>query len=301
MLQAFQNGDPRNSPSLFLWKRIKQDSRAQRAKNREARRLFTITPERVTTCSSAAIVSDITTTPSTSTYLPSTSTPLPSTSTPLPSLPSTSTPLPSNGTPLQSTSTPLPSTDTPLPSTSTSLPSTTSTPLPSTSTPLPSTSTPLPQLLIAQVGEQLDTNYTVYELPGPSGLQAEEWELPGPSGLQAEEWELPGPSGLQADEYRLMNEALLKRIKVLEEEKRGRLSDSTKLPFCIEQIQHDDKLVQFYTGFSSFRLFLAFFELLGLLWTILTSGGQKMVQGNVVNSEKLMEKTSCFLSYLNLS
>ena len=94
-------------------------------------------------------------------------------------------------------------------------------------------------------------------------LQAEEWELPGPSRLQAEEWELPGPSRLQADEYRLMNEALLKRIKVLEEEKRGRLSDSTKLPFCIEQIQHDDKLVQFYTGFSSFRLFLAFFELLG--------------------------------------
>ena len=93
----FQKGDPRNSPSLFLWKRIKQDSRAQRAKNREARRLFTITPERVTTCSSAAIVSDINTTPS--------------------------------------------------------------------------TSTPLPQILIAQVGDQLDTNYTVYELLGPSGLQ----------------------------------------------------------------------------------------------------------------------------------
>ena len=81
-----------------------------------------------------------------------------------------------------------------------------------------------------------------------------------------------------------MNEALLKRIKVLEEEKRGRLSDSTKLPFCIEQIQHDDKLVQFYTGFSTFRLFLAFFELLALLWTIFTSGGQKMVQGNVVTT-----------------
>ena len=244
----FQNGDPRNSPNLFLWKRIKQDSRAQRAKNREARRLFTITPEHVTTCSSAAIVSDITTTPSTSTYLPSTSTylpststylpststPLPSTSTPLPSLPSTSTPLPSTGTPLQSASTPLQSTSTPLPSTSTPLPSlpsnstplpststplpststplpslpststplqststllpststplpststplqSTSTLLPSTSTPLPSTSTPLPQLLIAQVGEQLDTNYTIYELPVPSGLQAEEWELPGP-------------------------------------------------------------------------------------------------------------------------
>ena len=287
----------------------------KRAKNREARRLFTITPERVTTCSSAAIVSDITTTPSTSTYLPSTSTPLPptstplpststplqststplpststplpslpsnstplpSTSTPLPSLPSTSTPLQSTSTPLPSTSTPLPSTSTPLPSTSTPLPSTstplpsTSTPLQSTSTPLPSTSTPLPQLLIAQVGEQLDTNYTVYELPGPSGLQAEEWEL-------------PGPSRLQADEYRLMNEALLKRIKVLEEEKRGRLSDSTKLPFCIEQIQHDDKLVQFYTGFSSFRLFLAFFELLGPAVDHLYFWGSKDGQGNVVTT-----------------
>ena len=211
----FQNEEPRNSPSLFLWKHIKQDSRAQRAKNREARRLFSITPEHVTTCSSAAIVSDIATTPSTSTYLPSTSTPLPFTSTPLPSLPSTSTPLPSTGTPtstpLPSTSTPLPSlasNSTPLPSTSTPLPSlpststplqSTSTPLPSTSTPLRSTSTPLPQLLIAQVGEQLDTDYTVYELSGPSGLQAEEWELPGPSGLQAEEWELPGPSRLQAN------------------------------------------------------------------------------------------------------
>ena len=115
---------------LQAWKRIKQDSRAQRAKNREARRFFTITPERVTTCSSAAIVSDITTTPSTSTYLPSTSTPLLSTSTPLPSSTISSTPLlslPSNSTPLPSTSTPLPS-------------------LPSTGTPLQYTSTPLPSL-----------------------------------------------------------------------------------------------------------------------------------------------------------
>ena len=86
----FKMGIPVILQACFYGSVFKQDSRAQRAKNREARRLFTITPERVTTCSSAAIVSDITTTPSTSTYLPSTSTPLPSTSTPLPSLPSTS-------------------------------------------------------------------------------------------------------------------------------------------------------------------------------------------------------------------
>ena len=131
-------------------------------------------------------------------------------------------------------------------------------------------------------------------------LQAEEWELPGPSRLQADEWELPGPSGLQADEYRLMNEALLKRIKVLEEEKKGRLSDSTKLPFCIEQIQHDDKLVQFYTGFSLFRLFLAFFELLGPAVDHLNFWGSKDGARKRCKLRKIDGKNQLFLVLLKL-
>ena len=90
----------------------------------------------------------------------------------------------------------------------------------------PATSTPQSQLQIVQVGEQLETNYTVHELPGPSGLQP--------------------------DECHLINQALLTRIEVLEEEnKLSDLKNSDKQPFCIEQIQHDNKLVQFFTGLGS--------------------------------------------------
>ena len=97
-----------------------------------------------------------------------------------------------------------------------------------------------------------------------------------------------------------MNEALLKRIKVLEEEKKGRLSDSTKLPFCIEQIQHDDKLVQFYTGFSSFRLFLAFFELLGPAVDHLNFWGSKDGARKRCKLRKIDGKNQLFLVLLKL-
>ena len=105
---------------------------------------------------------------------------------------------------------------------------------------------------------------------------------------------------MQADEYRLMNEALLKRIKVLEEEKKGHLSDSTKLPFCIEQIQHDDKLVQFYTGFSSFRLFLAFFELLGPAVDHLNFWGSKDGARKRCKLRKIDGRNQLFLVLLKL-
>ena len=59
----FLNGDPRNTPSILLEKRlvspIKRDPRANSAKNREDQRyqeLYSMTPERGTTCSSVAPV-----------------------------------------------------------------------------------------------------------------------------------------------------------------------------------------------------------------------------------------------------
>ena len=58
--------------------------------------------------------------------------------------------------------------------------------------------------------------------------------------------------------------ALLTRLELLESEKKKvEMKKSEKRYFRIEDIQHDDKLVQFYTGFTSYALFLAFFELLG--------------------------------------
>jgi len=97
--------------------------------------------------------------------------------------------------------------------------------------------TTLPQFDIAQAGEQLETDYSVHELPGSSVMEPEE--------------------------CRLINQALLTRLELLESEKKKMDSKKDKQFFHIQDIQHDDKLVQFYTGFTSFTLFLAFFELLG--------------------------------------
>ena len=82
--------------------------------------------------------------------------------------------------------------------------------------------TPHPYFKIAQAGEQLETNYSVHELPGFSGMEPEE--------------------------CRLINQALLTRIELLESEKKKEMdSKNNKQFFCIECLQHDDKLVQFYT------------------------------------------------------
>ena len=80
-------------------------------------------------------------------------------------------------------------------------------------------------------------------LPGPSSvLSGTSAALPGPSSA------LPGPSAALP----------------------GPSSASSGIPsvlplqvFTIEEIQHDDKLVCFYTGFVSYKIYLAFFNFLG--------------------------------------
>ena len=64
----------------------------------------------------------------------------------------------------------------------------------------------------------------------------------------------------------VMNVALLKRIEYLEAEN-SKLKEAaeTSKParFSISQICHNDKLVSFYTGFATYKIFLAFFTFLG--------------------------------------
>ena len=100
-------------------------------------------------------------------------------------------------------------------------------------TPAPTTPTVSQKVHTAVVGEQFDTVYQVHELPSIDTVP-------------------------QSSE-RLVNVALLARIEALEAE-----NGSLKLPhkvnhFRVEDIQHSDKLVRFYTGFVSFMVFLAFF------------------------------------------
>ena len=64
----------------------------------------------------------------------------------------------------------------------------------------------------------------------------------------------------------MVSSALTARIEALEAENANLKSSATKpkaVHFGIDKIIHDDRLVAFYTGFSSYRIFLAFFSFLG--------------------------------------
>lgn len=117
-------------------------------------------------------------------------------------------------------------------------------------TPLSSQSPPALQLTV-KVGEQLEVDYQVHELPGKSENTPETTSA--------------CPSATMAPQQNLISAALLARIKVLEAEN-ARLKkclSSEETYFGMEQIIHDDHLVSFYTGFRSYKVFLAFFQFLG--------------------------------------
>ena len=105
-------------------------------------------------------------------------------------------------------------------------------------------------LLTASVGEQLDTNYTVHELPCPGSHVCESHST----------------SNLSDDsiDY-VVNAELLSKIELLEAENRYLKVTSCKVSqqFRIEQIQSNDHLFCYYTGFISYSVFIAFFKCLG--------------------------------------
>ena len=112
-------------------------------------------------------------------------------------------------------------------------------------------STPLVQLpLVAFVGKQLDSDYQVHELPcNPTTSRT-----------------LDVTSTQSLEDSNLVSSALTARIEALEAENASLKSSATKqkaVHFGIDQIKHDDRLVAFYTGFSSYSIFLAFFFFLG--------------------------------------
>ena len=63
----------------------------------------------------------------------------------------------------------------------------------------------------------------------------------------------------------LVNTSLLARIEFLESENAHMKEQSmpSVVHFRISQIKHDDHLVRFYTGFTSYMVYLAFFNFLG--------------------------------------
>ncbi len=86
-------------------------------------------------------------------------------------------------------------------------------------------------------------------------------ELPGDIGDSTVEGTTPGPSVTTSEDRNLVSAALIARIEVLEAENtrlKTSLSNKGTARFGIEQIKHDDRLISFYTGFSSYAILMAF-------------------------------------------
>ena len=148
-----------------------------------------------------------------------------------------------------------------------------------------STTSPEPdhEVLTTVVGDQYDSDYEVHELPS----------VEEPAHHQ------PTCSSTEV----IVNTALLARIEALEAEnqhlKRKQKGKSVSY-FKIEDICHDDKLVQFYTGLLSYTVFLAFFEFLGPVVEHLNYWGSKEGHRRRSRSKKLDPKNQLFLTLVKL-
>ena len=110
--------------------------------------------------------------------------------------------------------------------------------------------------LTACIGEQLDLDYQVHELPQ---------DIDETSSKKT----TPQPRSIATEDENLVNAALMARIEFLEAENvtlkkclSGKEGSQT-VHLGINSIKHDDSLISFYTGFSSYAIFLAFFQFLG--------------------------------------
>ena len=114
-------------------------------------------------------------------------------------------------------------------------------------------------LLVTQVGEQLETEYQLHELPTDDSLS---------TSTSSRTLSSPFSSMSATDNSTkvLVDKALLSRIELLEAENkdlRSKLSKVARKNFSVEDVAGNDDLVKLYTGFTTYSVFLAFYEFLG--------------------------------------
>ena len=114
-------------------------------------------------------------------------------------------------------------------------------------------------LLVAEVGEQLETDYLLYELPTDDSLS---------TATSSGALSSPFSSVSASDNSTrvLVDKALLSRIELLEAENKDlkfKLSKMSRKTFSVEDVAGNDDLVKLYTGFTTYSVFLAFYEFLG--------------------------------------
>ena len=159
------------------------------------------------------------------------------------------------------------------------------------STPMSVSPTPSsePLLLTAAIGEQLDSDHHVHELPSDSYDSSEpstSFQSPDNTNVVVNRALLSQVEFLQSENQRLKKE-LQKAIETLQH-------------FRVEHIKYNDKLVHFYTGFASFMVFSAFFTFLGPVVNHLNYWGAKPGPRRRVRNRKLDPENQLFLTLVKL-
>ena len=114
-------------------------------------------------------------------------------------------------------------------------------------------------LLVTQVGEQLETEYQLHELPTDDSLST-------PTSSRALCSPFSSVSATDNSTRVLVDKALLSRIELLEAENKdlkSKLSKVATKTFSVEDVAGNDDLMKLYTGFTTYSVFLAFYEFLG--------------------------------------
>ena len=142
-------------------------------------------------------------------------------------------------------------------------------------------------LLTAAVGEQLQSEYSVHELPSECGPPSASCTASYASSSERDT---------------VVDRALIARIEFLEAENESLKKNQriTSPHFRIELIQHDDRLVHFYTGFISFAVYLAFFDFLGEVVYHLNYWGSKAGSRTRKRVQKLNPMNQLFVLLVKL-
>ena len=115
--------------------------------------------------------------------------------------------------------------------------------------------------LVAQTGEQLETEYQLHELPTDDSFSITSVDT-----ATVLSSTLTSVSAAGTSAQVLVEKALLSRIEFLEAENKDlklKLSKPEKKTFSVEGVAGNDDLVRLYTGFTTYSVFLAFYEFLG--------------------------------------
>lgn len=112
------------------------------------------------------------------------------------------------------------------------------------------------------------------------------------------------PDGQQADRNDIqvtVNVALIAWVEALEAENKAlkKQASETKLYFRIENIENNDTLIRFYTGFANYEILLCFFEFLGPCDRLQYWGFNKPTTGRK-RKTKLSSLNQLFLTLMKL-